>query len=1045
MKINRVCLIVGIILITLSLSVFVNACGCAVPVPTGCGVSTGCGVCIPQTNTCGGCGVICDPPCVPNKLACGDEVDTCINGTFFEVNDTEDAYHWGCKKGDDYVCCSVKKPINGVCGTEINSCLSGELEDIEDSTTQFRWNCVGSHGGTTDNCSKDNPCGLDMAPYILNIPDQLISYQESIKIDLWDYVKDYDDFLYELNLVVNSWGTSVDCEITSNRFLECSVLGLGETRVRISAFDSCEKEGQKEFLIKVTNSPPRIYVPNKTVDCAEELVKFIDLRNHSADEEKSKLVFELVEQSNPDVIECEIEDEYFLSCVVNSCVNDSTTITISTEDVFGEVAQTTFVLRVKNASPVWKSISPTCINDSESKLFDLRNYASDKEDGTELEFDLNNSLSSGLVCSIEDDYFISCELSSNKFLTNELSVSANDSFGNTSNTSVFVSGNCTNDNNRGSISFTSKVYGVCLERCTTYAFPLLVKNESNKEVCFNFDSKSSPNKYIETSLSNKKFCLNNGESSEITLNLDSCTTKEGNYNVKVFDDELDLRLDFEFEVGTCNNFDGFRIDEYDGTICSGEKKEYSVLVKNSSLERKKIYLSADNSLMLPHFNKDYVILEGGESEYVSLKVNASYIKAGTTEVVSILGVGEDYHIKKILYFDVVDCSNVRKRTFTLSVPDVCFDVERGQRFESQFSIRRNSDGDDCSITKKDFFLNIYGANGELSYDKVSLKKGDSKTIFYSLNVPNTWAAGKNYVTINAVDGHEWNSFSESKDICLNVLPQSNSSFFVRTQLKDVIWCGSNIFEIEVVNNGDLDETYSLDYTELPTGVSVSFSEKNFVVKKGESKIIYVSVSTNTNARVGDNQKIQLKLNNGSTQQNAVMYFNIKEKTSFDNLQILSATSKVNMVAFDLVVRNNSQSDLTDVIVSIESLPDGVNYEEIIIPLIKSGEVFGVNGLISAGEDVNGEYTPVFVVAKGEFLNKKSFILNISDEQEGFFSGMFTGLFSFGSSSLFLNGLNFGGIIGLVLLAIILIVLVWLITLGVLIISKPVSKKEAWME
>ena len=138
-------------------------------------------------------------------------------------------------------------------------------------------------------------------------------------------------------------------------------------------------------------------------------------------------------------------------------------------------------------------------------------------------------------------------------------------------------------------------------------------------------------------------------------------------------------------------------------------------------------------------------------------------------------------------------------------------------------------------------------------------------------------------------------FSESKDICLNVLPQSNSSFFVRTQLKDVIWCGSNIFEIEVVNNGDLDETYSLDYTELPTGVSVSFSEKNFVVKKGESKIIYVSVSTNTNARVGDNQKIQLKLNNGSTQQNAVMYFNIKEKTSFDNLQILSATSKVNMV------------------------------------------------------------------------------------------------------------------------------------------------------
>ncbi|MFA6319956.1 MAG: FixG Ig-like domain-containing protein [archaeon] len=1034
MKLNHFCLIAGIILITLSLSVFANAATCSIPTTwTSCSVSN---------DSCSRCGSTCSP----DVLSCGEEVDSCINGTFFEVSDSSDSYNWGCKNGDDYVCCSINKPINGVCDSEIDSCISGDFVDVSDSTTQFKWSCEGLYGGVSANCVVNDPCGLDMAPYILDIPNQTISYIDLVRIDLWDYVKDYDDFSSELELffeVID--GESVDCEIVSNRFLECSVIDLGENVFGLTVMDSCGKEDYKEFSINVTNSPPRIFVPNKSVSCVEDLEKFIDLRDYSADENKSELVFELVDQSNTDLMDCVIEEDYYLSCFVNSCVNESSTIIISTEDSFGEVAEATFVMSVRNASPVWESVSPKCISESESNLFDLRDYVSDKEDGSELDFDLNNSLLTGLVCLIEDDYFVSCELSSNKFLTNELSVSATDSFGNTSTKSIFVSGNCT-DENRGSISFTSKVYGICLEKCSTYAFPIKVENDSNKRVCFDFDSKSIPYNYLETFVSNNKFCLNSGESSEVTLNVNSCSAQERTYTVKVFDNEINLDLDFEFEVGNCNNFDGFKIEEYDGTICSGEKREYSVLVKNSSSIEKKIYLSAENSFMLPHFNKDYIILQGDESEYVSLKINASSLRVGSSEVVSILGVGEDYHIKKLINFDVVDCSNIKKRTFELSVPSVCFDVERGQKFESQFSIRRNSDGDDCSITKKDFFLNLYGATSELSYNTVSLKKGDSKTIFYSLSVPSDLSAGKNYVTVNAVDGFEWDSFSESKNICLNVLPQSDSSFFVRTQLKDVIWCGSNIFEIEVVNNGDLDENYSLSYIELPTGVSINFSESNFTVKKGESKTIYVSVSTNPNSRIGDNQKIQLKLD-GSTQLNTTIYFSIKERTSFDNLQILSATSKISMVggssaAFDLVIRNNSQKDLNGVIVSIESLPSQVGYEEILIPLIKSGEVIAVNGLIKAG-DVNGVYDPVFVVASNEFLNKKSFVLSIS-KNEGFFSGMFTGLFSFGLNPISFNELNFGGIFGLVILAIILIVLVWLITLGVLIVSKPVSK-EAWME
>ncbi len=114
-------------------------------------------------------------------------------------------------------------------------------------------------------------------------------------------------------------------------------------------------------------------------------------------------------------------------------------------------------------------------------------------------------------------------------------------------------------------------------------------------------------------------------------------------------------------------------------------------------------------------------------------------------------------------------------------------------------------------------------------------------------------------------------------------------------------------------------------------------------------------------------------------------------------------------------------------------------EDINIDSLASGQLIKVSGIITANSDVNGQFNPVFIVSSGQMVNKKSFILNI-ERTRGVFAGMFTGLFSFGE-----NSLNFGGIVGLILLAIILIVLVWLITLGVASVTNEPKQKESWMQ
>ncbi len=549
---------------------------------------------------------------------------------------------------------------------------------------------------------------------------------------------------------------------------------------------------------------------------------------------------------------------------------------------------------------------------------------------------------------------------------------------------------------------------------------------------------------MDVSVSPSEVCVNNKETAFITLNANTCGSDRSNYQVKLFADDTNLALNYNFTIGTCSNFDGFRITDFDGKVCSGESKELSVFVRNTSSETKKINLVADNGFVLPYFTKDHVDLTSGQEKIVPLVINARNLATGKY-FISLSGDADNYHIEKRLTVDVVDCSEIKERTFVLSTPDICFDVRRGQTFESQFSIIRQAGTKGCVYNPRDFFLAIYGMPSVLAYDKVSLNYGESKVINYTIQVPTDAQAGNQLLTISGSDGSEWNSFTEQKSICLNVLGEDHAGLIVRTQSKDIDWCSTEVFELELFNSGDFDANYNISAFDLPTGVNVSVSEPIVKVAKGQRKIIYVAVTTTPFAQVKDNQSFKIRAT-GPVNLTSTIYFNVKGRTTFDDLEIVSSTKQITMKgnttsSYDIVIRNNSENTLKGILVSFENVPKDVNINSVTIDSLASGASISVSGNIIAG-DTNGEFTPVFVISSGAMANKKPFGLTItSNPKSDFGTGLFAGLFGFGLE----NGSNLDslGVIGSILLAILFIVLLTVIILGIVRLTKP-RKKEAWV-
>ncbi|MDD3084223.1 MAG: hypothetical protein PHP82_04330, partial [Candidatus ainarchaeum sp.] len=319
-------------------------------------------------------------------------------------------------------------------------------------------------------------------------------------------------------------------------------------------------------------------------------------------------------------------------------------------------------------------------------------------------------------------------------------------------------------------------------------------------------------------------------------------------------------------------------------------------------------------------------------------------------------------------------------------------------------------------------------------------------------IPSDASAGTRFVTVSGQELPEGPfaeiGFVQDETICLNVLGTSSSSINLRTESKDIVWCDSEIFELEIINDGDFDETFSLSTLQKPVGVNVIFSEQQVTVPKKSSKIIYVSVSTTTDSSIAENQSILIKLD-GRLKLESRIYFNIVEKPFFDNVEIMSYTQLIEMNSnsekiYYIQVRNNTDFEIKNIQLSFENTPNGIEIEKKFIDSIKPKEVLTLSGKI-VSNDVNGSFSTFFVLEKvieglpNQLLNKKEFQINVqSPSSQNVFSGLFgfnlLGFDDNGSSGFFI----FIGVMGL------LTFLLLIVILSVVFSASYSEKKEVWV-
>jgi len=789
---------------------------------------------------------------------------------------------------------------------------------------------------------------------------------------------------------------------------------------------------------------------------ASDLNKIVDVRTYVNDSNYTIQNLVVLSQSNTSLVNCSIDSNYYLSCVRGTFAVSSSTVAVRAADANAIIRDINFSVNFSNVSPYWNTIPSQCINDSNTNLIDLRSYAFDVEDSSaNLRFALRNQDTvDGINCSVDSNRYVSCTLTTNRTVSDTLTIRVTDSIGATSDTNAVINTNCYNadgnpisDNNgAGIVIIESDTKDICLEQCVSTAIRAKVTNSTTIRKCFNFDAESSYYNMLNVSVSPSEFCLNPSESTFVSLSANSCGAEARPYTVTLFDQDSAVKMLFNYRVGSCTASDAFRINENDARVCQGEVAQVPVQIRNNSSESRRIELLADNGMVLPYFAKSFVDLASGEAKYVNLVLNARALPIGNYRI-ELMGTSGDYKISKVENIAVVDCTEIQstKRTFALSAPTVCYDAPRGGSIEGHFTITSQVNPANTYFnTKKDFFLSSNGMNSQLSFNKVSLYPNQSKSITYNITVPTSASAGKNYFTVTASDGTEWNSFTESKSICINVLGENRASIFVKTQSMDIEWGSSGVFEIELYNNGDVDANFDLSVLEAPRGVTTAFSESRVFLSKGARKSVYAIVSAGAASVVGANQNVKI-FAKGPIELSAYIYFNIMERTALDNLEILSYTNKITAKTnsssdFVVMVRNSTDTVMKNVVLSVENLPRDINFEPITLAELLPGKVTSIVGTIKTG-DINGYFTPDFFVSTTGAANKKQFELVIQSDSSASFAGLFAGFFTFG-------GINDSELIGTILLslvfAFILIVLVGLVIYAAKAVARQ-GKKEAWLK
>ncbi len=264
----------------------------------------------------------------------------------------------------------------------------------------------------------------NQAPTFNQIPDQEFVVNSGLQsniLNLQNYAFDADGDSLTFSIVNQSHPNRSSCLVTSSGLVSCTALSqLGNSTVVVRAHDGTTST-DASFVVSVVPPPNQAptfnQIPNVELDEDSGLNQNIfDLQNYTFDADGDTLTFAIVNQTNPQLVNCFLTNSV-LHCDVQPDQFGQSVITVSAFDGVHTVFEQFTVVVAENPNEPTESNIPNGQlkrNEQNVVLFNLSDNAFDP-DGSNLTFAIVQESNKDVVrCKIEQESIFICSAQTNR-------------------------------------------------------------------------------------------------------------------------------------------------------------------------------------------------------------------------------------------------------------------------------------------------------------------------------------------------------------------------------------------------------------------------------------------------------------------------------------------------------------------------------------------------------------------------------------------------------------------------------------------------------
>jgi len=602
-------------------------------------------------------------------------------------------------------------------------------------------------------------------------------------------------------------------------------------------------------------------------------------------------------------------------------------------------------------------------------------------------------------------------------------------------TSVDLAGNESVLSNERSIAFDGLVRlsadknSISMQEGTSYGIEFTILNDTTRtrHIILSADSDDSD---LHAELLATEMTLNRNETSDFTLSIIADQgVNSGSHTITVtaFYDGIETSYDIAVTVGTG---DFVEFNALNQTVCN---EDYTVRlpvdITNLTGSSKTITLTADNSTFLPRWEDSTITLSANETETVDLLLNNSPSSENTGDyTVQVTAKSGSKTSVAELSFTMEDCENSGIMDFTLEIDSSSFSMSKGTVKRVGYRIRNNSDNEgyvNVSIETEldtDYNSVIFVRDNTTYYDYAVVKPGifdEPKRYDFKIRAYNENFTRERTISINLLRTHYFEFSSAENEITL----RKGQSRKIGLEFK----------------NADFAESFTLRSDSNYSKLGIDFDEDSFSMNERTSKESFFTISADSDASTGI-KSVRLKARTGSIAEKTIeLKVRIVEGTpeppSAQEIIVESYPLKTMILpgeskTISFTLYNSSESSVAFASIHVEGLPAGVSAEsasESIGPLQRKT----INVTLKAAKNAElGDFEVQAIIGAFGDEQEKDFPLRVGGEQQGFFSGLFTGFLSIGESVWL-------GVIALI------VIIVLLVLLGKA--AGPDKPKEDWQK